>query len=228
MTKIVARLTSLLVLLVVSSGCLLVESPTCRLPCQLGIDQNEPLTVQDFVDTLENHGWVQDDPDRTFQPWYSKDAFSSVLETTTIITLDGDSPQLYGSEIKLYIGYVGGISPDYEGVPSEAIENIHVTTTMPLLISWLFYGLPEGGKVLPYTMPGDLNEYNPCPHYSNYIAYHDGGRTIIRAAINRPLLVNLWSAPVEIVYPFESYLTFASSWIGRFERMDHLPCMVGR
>lgn len=206
-------------------GCTLAEVSDCLLPCQLGVDQTNPLFVQDFLNTLLEHGWIQDGPERTFQAMYAPDTFSNVLETTTFIALDGDSPEIYGSEIDLYIGNVGTVELDNEAVPSEQIEAIKIDTNIPIPISWLLYGLPNGGEVLPFYLASDLSETNPCPNRSHYIAYYHGGRTIIRAVVARPILINLWVTPVEIVFPIDEVLEFSSSWIGRFDTMDHTPCM---
>lgn len=221
--RYLARVTILL-LPVFSIGYTLAESANCPLPCQLGIDQTNPLSVQDFLNALLEHSWIQDNPERTFQAMYAPDTFSNVLETTTSIALDGVPPEIYGSEIDLYIGNVGTVELNNEAVPSEQIEAIKVDTNIPIPISWLLYGLPEGGRVLPFYLPSDLDETNPCPDRSHYVAYYDGGSTIIRAVIPRPILINLWTSPIEIVYPIDEVLEFSSSWIGRFDTMDHEPC----
>ena len=224
LVRFLARATPFL-LLIVSSGCAFKGLTSCRLPCQLGIDQTNALSVQDFLDILLEYSWIRDDPERTLQAMYAWDTFSNVLETTTSIELNGVSNPIYGSDINLYIGNVGTVELNHESVPLERLESIQVQTDIPIPLSWLLYGLPEGGRVLPFYLASDLNEINPCPDRSHYIAYHDGGNTIIRAVVKRPILINLWTTPVEIVYPIDEVLAFYSSLIGQYQRMDHSPCM---
>lgn len=214
----------LLMWLILGGGCAPAASNICDLPCELGIDQTAPLTVIRFVDYLIADNWLQARPSG-FQATYAPDTFSNVLETTTLITLDGSWPHFYGTEINLYIGSVGGINPNHQMIAMEEIEAIQVTTKLPIVLSWLLYGLPEGGQVLPYYLTEDLAATNPCPNRSHYVAYYHDSRTIIRGVVQRPIWLNLWFTPVEIVYPIAERLEYTTYWKGRFERMDHIPCM---
>ncbi len=201
------------------------ETTNCRVPCRLGLDQTQSLVVQNFLNVLSEHEWLHDNSGHALQAIYARDTFSNVLETTTAIELDSIPSTGIGSEINLYIGYVGTVILDNENVLSERVKLIQFHTDIPLLLSWLLYGLPQGGRVLPIYFPNDLDEPNPCPNRSHYVAYHDNGNTIIRAVIEHPILIRMWTTSVKIVYPFEEYLEFSSEWIGQFERMDHNPCM---
>jgi hypothetical protein len=207
------------------SGCSGQEYDNCDLPCQLEIDQNTSLTVQDFINALVQKGWLQST--LSYRPYtaYARDTFSNVLETTTTIVNDGDLSPDIPSQVDLYIGYVGGISPDNENILSEQIENIRIFSDMTLFESVLIYGSPQGGQILPYFTEGDLAETNPCPNRSHYVAYYDNGKTIIRASIEHPLDENMWSTQVEIVYPIGEALEFSQLHIGHFDKMDHTPCL---
>lgn len=207
------------------SGCVSGESANCRLPCQLEISQTEPISVQNLLNTLLEHGWIQENPNRSLQATYARDTFSNVLETTVSIELDGTRPHFYGSEIILYIGHIGSVILNPENILSQRIESIQVDTYISISTTWLFYGMPQGGRILPFYLPEDISETNPCSDRSHYIAYYDEGNTIIRAVVAHPILSNLWTTPVEIVYPIDEELEFSSLWIGQFDRMDHTPCM---
>ncbi|MDX2076385.1 MAG: hypothetical protein SFZ02_08125 [bacterium] len=217
----------LLGVIILLSGCGRAPATMCNLMCEWGIDQTNPLTVEVFIDILMQQGWLQNDPTTNLYASYYADTYSSVLETTTIIPLDGAYPQLYESDIKLYIGYVGGIRPEHTGIPFEEIEKIQFNTTIPIWLSWLLFGIPEGGNVSPFYLPNDedlecANYYNSPPYY-HYLAYYNDGKMIIRADFTDSIWLNFLITPVEIVYIFDG-LEFYSSWIGRFESVKSMNC----
>lgn len=203
-------------------GCSVNTSANCNLFCQLNIVQENELTVGEFLEVLRDRKWVTDNITRDLTVMYETDAFSSVLETTLIVPLDiGDSK----SQLVLYIGNIGGSYPDYSNIPSELIEGIKIDSELTIFQTLVYYGLPQGGNILPIYMENDLRETNPCPQNSHYIGYYNEGGTIVRATVDRPLLYNLWMTEVEIMYPVGDSLQRSSRWRGRYERMDHRPCL---
>ncbi|MDX1995481.1 MAG: hypothetical protein SF029_24065 [bacterium] len=198
MHKTSASLFGLLVLvLICTSACVPAEISECDIICQLEIDQSQPLTVQAFVDILEEKGWVQPDPERTFYATYSSE-YSQVLETTTTITLDGDAPAFYGDELLLFIGYVGGGAPNHAAVPGEALQRVRVIPDMTIPESWFAFGLPQSGWVLPFF--GEEVLPNGWCVFS-YDAYYREGQVIVRASVSWPPLLSLWTAEIGVDYP---------------------------
>ena len=220
--RTVFKCISLLVLLTILIGCSATDVSNCNMLCELGINQDSNITVENLTDILIDVGWITDSSVENLTATYETDAFSSVLETKVVIPLNESAP----AQLVLYIGNIGGINPDQTSIFSEYIEGIQIESQFNVFQTLLQYGLPQGGRVLPIYTENDLAPSNPCPQRSHYIAYYDNGRTIIRATVNRPLLVYLWTTSVEMVYPVGDTLSQISPWVGRYERMDHRPCLV--
>jgi len=217
----------LLTIGLLSSGCATEKAAEYNLPFALGMDQSNVLTVQDFVDTLVDANWVRANPDHTFFPTYSADRYSFLLETTVSVELDGKPPVAYGTTLGLYIQWVGGIAAKPEYVPSAEVHRIWFGTDLTIWESWLIYGIPESGWVWPIFTKEDFEVPRQCAEQSNYIAYYDGGRMLIRAVVKWPLIINFWTTPVEIVYPLGEALEEEVEFVSRFSRlcrMDHNPC----
>lgn len=212
--------------LVVLTSCITSYTTHCDLLCELEIDPTQHVNVAALIDRLLALGWIQEDVTKTMQAEYARDTFSNVLETTTVLDLDRIYPEGSAPRVKLYIGYVGGIQPQHEIVPTKQIELIALESHLSVFETLFLYGLPEGGQVFPIYSADDLQQANPCPDRSHYVAYYHDGRTIIRAVVRRPIWLKLWFTPIEIVYPLNDDLEFARAvWSGRYERMDHIPCM---
>lgn len=207
-------------------GCSNDNFSNCQLPCQLGINQtDEGLTVASFMNILVARGWINEESVSSLTATYAPDDFSAVLETKSEIHLDENAPDQYQPSIILDIGYIGGMNPDFAGIPSELIKSIRIESDLTVLQAILHYGLPQGGQVFPVYTSKDLEPYNPCFGSSLYIAYYNNGRTIIRTYVNPPILLNLWTSSVQIMYPIgRNYETERAFWIGKYERMNHSPC----
>ncbi len=220
-------LVGILLLFALFSTHIGAQSSVCNWMCQLGVNQTESITVQEFINVLLEHGWLENDPTDTLYASYYQDTYSQVLETTTIIPLDGVYPPIFQPDVKLYIGSVDGIQPDHTQIPFEEIEKIQFTTTIPIWMSWLVYGLPEGGNVLPFYSFTDadlacMKTYNSIPYY-HYLAYYDNGKMIIRADFTDSISFGFLLTPVEVVYVFD-YLEYYASLIGHFEQIKLKSC----
>jgi hypothetical protein len=197
------RVALFALLILLMSGCRPTDGIACSLPCELGLNQSEPLTVQKLADHLVAEGWMKEIPlDETLPYGYGPGRFYNVGRTFTAFPLNGEVETPYGDRLRLQISWIGGINPNFDVIRSAEIQEIYLYDHMTLLESLRMYGIPDFGAVLPFFPDGFIYGQMPCGS-SRYTAYYDDGRMRIEAYLPWPLLLKMWSIPVTISYPFD-------------------------
>lgn len=200
------------------------KNHACDLSCALDIDQSQALTVAEFTHSLIENQWLAAQSANQWEISYASDPFSSVLETTASIDLDGQSAPY--AHLLLYTSHLGTVQINPDDLAFADIEKIQVRSNLTILDTLLIYGLPASGEVLPLYTQADSERWNPCEATSHYIAYYKEKDMVILSTVPRPLLIHLWTNPVYLNYligdTLEDYRRFYS-W--RYYKMDHISCM---